>query len=197
MGGADDGDQPPAKRMGLGSGPLQENLERLKNVAEAPPLLASGVRSPGRGVWVSIGAASDEPDVEGRKPLLAPPAPVAEAPTLLASAARAPPPPARWSPSRGVWVSIEVAAEEHGEEGVRQKKRENDETQEVNRMRPGVPQPGSSASTSASPRASTSPSMVATSTSPSTSLVGAAHGHHTLGKDPKNPEKEMEILKRW
>ena len=84
MSGASDGDQPPAKRMGLGSGPLQENSERLKNVAEAPTLLASVTRapppparwSPRRGAWVSIGAAAEEPVDEERKPLLAPPAPL-------------------------------------------------------------------------------------------------------------------------
>ena len=32
-----------------------------------------------------------------------------EAPTLLASVARRPPPPARWSPRRGIWVSVEVS----------------------------------------------------------------------------------------
>ena len=97
MGGADDGDQPPAKRMGLGSGPLQENLERLKNVAEAPARLASGVRSPGRGVWVSIGAAAEETDVEGRKPLLAPPAPldVWKGPSGVPPKSRAAGPPAK------------------------------------------------------------------------------------------------------
>ena len=31
----------------------------------------------------------------------------AEAPTLLASVTRTPPPPARWSPRRGAWVSVE------------------------------------------------------------------------------------------
>lgn len=81
---AGDGNQPPAKRMGLGSGPLQESSERLKNVAEAPTLLASVTRapppparwSPRRGAWVSIGAAAEEPVDEVRKPLLAPTVPL-------------------------------------------------------------------------------------------------------------------------
>ena len=39
-----------------------------------------------------------------------------DAPTLLASVTRKPPPPARWSPRRGVWVSVEVAVNDPRDE---------------------------------------------------------------------------------
>ena len=77
-------EQPPAKRMGLGAGPPHESSDRMKNVADAPTLLASVTRapppparwSPRRGVWVSVGGVAGDPIEEERKQLYNPPVPL-------------------------------------------------------------------------------------------------------------------------